>query len=131
MAQLSTADMRIPIQYALTYPERVEMDGSLAGLDLFARDLHFEKPDEQRFPCLALGRAALEQGGAMPCVLNAADEVAVEAFLAHRLRFSRIPQVIEGVMAQAPEGRLASFEDVLECDRDARRLATEIVARAG
>lgn len=131
MAQLSTADMRIPIQYALTYPERVEMDGSLAGLDLFARDLHFERPDEQRFPCLALGRAALEQGGAMPCVLNAADEVAVEAFLAHRLPFSRIPQVIEGVMAQAPEGRLASFADVLECDRDARRLATEIVARAG
>lgn len=130
MAQLSTADMRIPIQYALTYPDRVSVDGDSLNLDLFlARELHVELPDNEKFPCLALGRRALEQGGSMPCVLNAADEVAVEGFLARRLPFSRIPQVIEEVMEKSLVAPLASLEDVLACDREARRRAEELVRK--
>ncbi|MCL5006000.1 MAG: 1-deoxy-D-xylulose-5-phosphate reductoisomerase [Acidobacteria bacterium] len=128
MAQLSVADMRLPIQYALTYPERVPANGNLPLLDLIAtRRLRFQKPDERRFPCLALGRAALEQGGAMPCALNAADEVAVEAFLAHRLRFSDIPRLIERVLNETPGARLSSMEEVLECDKRSRERAGELL----
>jgi 1-deoxy-D-xylulose-5-phosphate reductoisomerase len=129
-AQLSVADMRLPILYALTYPDRVELKGEGLRLDLVeAGNLHFENPDHARFPCLDLARAALEEGGAVPCALNAADEIAVEAFLARRLGFWGIPQVIERVMRQTPRARLVSLEDVLECDREARRRATEQVAR--
>ncbi len=129
MAQLSVADMRLPIQYALTYPERVELNGHPFGLDLAAIGrLHFENPDLARFPCLELARQALEKGGAMPCALNAGDEVAVEAFLRGRVCFSDIPRVIERVMAQTPEVRLNSLDDVLECDREARGRAAEAVA---
>jgi len=128
VAQLSVADMRLPIQYALTYPERLSANGHLPLLDLIAtRRLNFHKPDERRFPCLALGRSALEAGGAMPCALNAADEVAVEAFLDHRLRFSDIPRLIEGVLRETPVGRLSSLEEVLECDQSARQRARALV----
>ncbi len=130
MAQLSAADMRLPIQYALTYPERLAVNGDVPALDLLAMGrLHFLPPDLDRFPCLALARQALEQGGAMPCVLNAADEVAVEAFLARRLAFSAIPRVIEQAMAQSPTRRLGSLEDVLACDAETRTRAREAVAR--
>jgi len=128
MAQLSVADMRLPIQYALTYPERLSANGNLPLLDLIAtRRLRFQKPDEKRFPCLALGRLALEKGGAMPCALNAADEVAVEAFLARRIRFSDIPRLIEGVLSETPGAQLGSLEAVLECDKRARERARELV----
>ena len=107
MAQLGVPDMRIPIQYALTYPDRVAVTEKGLGLDLIsAGRLHFGKPDTQRFPSLDLAREALVQGGIMPCVLNAADEVAVEAFLNNRLRFSAIPRLIEEVMRQ-----MGSFRD--------------------
>ena len=130
MAQLGVADMRIPIQYALTYPDRVTVNGDL-GLDLTATGgLQFQLPDARRFPCLELGREALEKGGALPCALNAADEIAVEAFLESRLRFSRIPQVIEEVMSQTPMVGLNSLDDVAECDQRSRQLAKEIVAKA-
>lgn len=129
LAQLSVADMCLPIQYALTYPERVETNGEFRGLDLAALGrLHFEKPDGVRFPCLGLAREALEKGGAMPCALNAADEVAVEAFLAGRLRFADIPRVIERVMARTPTAPFDSLGDVMESDREARRWAEEVVA---
>ncbi len=128
MAQLAVADMRLPIQYALTYPERVVMEESLR-LDLMAVGcLHFEQPDCARFPCLDLARAALDQGGAMPCALNAADEIAVEAFLSGRLSFTGIPRVIERVMKQTPHVQLHSIGDVLACDAEARRRACELVA---
>lgn len=131
LAQLSVPDMRIPIQYALTYPERVTLNGNALGLDLPARRrLTFRKPDTRRFPCLELAREALEKGGTMPCVLNAADEVAVEAFLANRLRFSDIPHLIERVMDEAPKVDLDSLETVLRCDQEARRRATELVKNA-
>ena len=100
------------------------------GLDLAALGrLTFRKPDTRRFPCLELGRAALEKGGAMPCVLNAADEVAVESFLTRRLPFGDIPRVIERVMRRMPETELRSLDDVLKCDREARQLARELIPR--
>jgi 1-deoxy-D-xylulose-5-phosphate reductoisomerase len=130
MAQLGVADMRIPIQYALTYPERVTVNGDLS-LDLAATGcLHFQRPDVKRFPCLELGREALKRGGALPCALNAADEIAVEAFLESRLRFSRIPRVIEEVMSQTAMVGLNSLDDVVECDQQSRQRAREIVAKA-
>ena len=129
MAQLSVADMRLPIQYALTYPERVALNEESLRLDLVAVGrLHFERPDTARFPCLGLARGALEQGGGMSCALNAADEIAVEAFLARRLRFSGIPRVIERVMSKTPKVQFRSIEDVLECDAEARQRARELVA---
>jgi 1-deoxy-D-xylulose-5-phosphate reductoisomerase len=121
LAQLAVPDMRIPIQYALTYPDRLPINGSGLTLDLASlQRLNFERPDRQRFPCLDLAREALEKGDAWSCALNAADEVAVEAFLAGRLRFTSIPKVVEGVTRQTPAVRLSSLADVLECDRDAR-----------
>lgn len=129
LAQLAVADMRLPIQYALTYPERVACDGEPLALDfLTVRRLNFHNPDVKRFPCLELGREAIERGGAVPCALNAADEVAVNAFLEHRLPFSAIPKVIERVIEHASSQRFHSMDEVLECDRESRRRATEIVA---
>jgi 1-deoxy-D-xylulose-5-phosphate reductoisomerase len=129
IAQMSVPDMRLPIQYALNFPDRLAMNGDSQGLDLTAlRKLRFAAPDTRRFPCLDLAREALRKGGSLPCALNAADEVAVEAFLAHRLRFSDIPRVIEGVLEQTTHAQsCSSLDDVLECDREARRLALELV----
>jgi 1-deoxy-D-xylulose-5-phosphate reductoisomerase len=130
MAQLGVPDMRIPIQYALTYPDRVALTETGLRLDLIsARRLHFENPDTKRFPSLELAREALVQGGILPCALNAADEVAVEAFLNGRLRFSAIPKLIEEVMRQMGAQRtINSLEDVLEGDREARRRAALVIA---
>jgi 1-deoxy-D-xylulose-5-phosphate reductoisomerase len=130
MAQMSVPDMRIPIQYALTYPDRLAVSGDSLGLDLIsARRLNFRQPDTKRFPSLDLAREALRRGGIMPCVLNAADEIAVEAFQNHRLRFSSIPRLIEEVMRQMPSRQaLNSLEDVMEGDREARRRATEVIS---
>jgi len=130
MAQLSVPDMRVPIQYALTYPERLAVDGDTLGLDLLAAPrLTFRKPDTKRFPCLELARQALEQGGVMPCALNAADEVAVEAFLARRVKFTDIPRVIGKVLERTHQARTAgSIEEVLDADREARSRARELVA---
>ena len=131
MAQLAVADMRGPIQYALTYPARVAVKDESLRLDLTAvRGLHFHKPDGRRFPCLELAREALEVGGVAPIALNAADELAVEAFVGHRLRFVDIPRVIEEVMKQSPRTQLKSFGDIIEADQEVRRLAAEVVAKA-
>ncbi len=127
MAQLSVPDMRLPIQYALTYPERLVANSGTRPLDLLATGrLNFQKPDTRRFPCLELAREALDRGGAMPCALNAADEVAVEAFLARRIRFTDIARVIEKVLRQMPPVRVESLEAVLECDREARQRAAAL-----
>jgi 1-deoxy-D-xylulose-5-phosphate reductoisomerase len=130
VAQLSVPDMRLPIQYALTYPDRLAVNGDALSLDLASsRRLSFCKPDTKRFPCLELARQALAEGGLMPCALNAADEVAVEAFLARRLRFSDIPRVIERVLRQTTQVRApGSLDDILECDREARRQASELIS---
>jgi len=128
LAQLAVADMRLPIQYALTYPERAAVNGDIPGLDLLATQrLSFLRPNSRRFPCLELGREALEKGGALPCALNAADEIAVEAFLARRLKFSDIPKVIERVMRSTSSGKLGTIDQVLACDLEARHRSAECV----
>ena len=128
LAQLGPTDMRMPIQYALTYPEREASNGvqlDWSGL----RRLDFEKPSMRRFPCLRLAREALAQGGAQPCALNAADEVAVAAFLERRLPFGGIAEVIESVLERMPRVQLGAVDDVLAADLEARRLASEEITR--
>ncbi len=131
IAQLGVTDMRLPIQYAFSYPERWE--SPLPRLDL-ARcgPLAFDAPDLERFPCLGLAYAALRGGGALPVILNAANEVAVEAFLAARLPFAAIPTVVEGVLDAATGGSVAapdSLSDVRALDGWARDRCAIAVAR--
>lgn len=128
LAQLGPTDMRVPIQYALTYPERLPADGCALDWKRL-RKLVFEKASPRRFPCLRLAREALRAGGAHPCALNAADEVAVAAFLERRLPFSGIAGVIEAVLEKTPRGRLGRIEDVLAADAEARRRAEEALGR--
>jgi len=128
LAQLAPPDMRMPIQYALTYPARVA--SNQVALDWTKlRRLDFEKASTRRFPCLRLAREALRKGGAWPCALNAADEVAVAAFLEGRLPFLGIPEVIEAVLERTPKVKFGSIQDVLAADAEARRLAGEEVGK--
>jgi 1-deoxy-D-xylulose-5-phosphate reductoisomerase len=127
IAQLSNPDMRVPIAHALGFPERIE-SGALP-LDLAAiGTLSFERPDPQRFPCVGLAYAALREGGTAPAVLNAANEVAVAAFLDGKLRFTAIPRVIEHALRAAPGTAADSLETVLDADRRARAAARDGVA---
>jgi 1-deoxy-D-xylulose 5-phosphate reductoisomerase len=128
LAQLAPPDMRMPIQYALTYPERVASNQVALDWTKLKR-LDFEKASTRRFPCLRLAREALKKGGAWPCALNAADEVAVAAFLEGRLPFLGIAGVIEAVLERTPRVKFASIADVLTADAEARQLAGEEVAR--
>jgi 1-deoxy-D-xylulose-5-phosphate reductoisomerase len=126
LAQLGPTDMRMPIQYALTYPERAASNG--VALDWTKlRRLDFEKVSVRRFPCLRLAREALRKEGAYPCAFNAADEVAVEAFLERRLCFAGIAEVIERVLTRMPKIRMSAIADVLAADSEARRIAREEV----
>jgi 1-deoxy-D-xylulose-5-phosphate reductoisomerase len=128
VAQLGPADMRMPIQYALTYPERVASNEVQLQLGSVRR-LDFEKVSPRRFPCLRLAREALQRGGVQPCALNAADEVAVAAFLDQTLPFFGIARVIDGVLKRMPRAQLHTIEDVAEADSEARRLAREEVEK--
>ncbi|MGB7845195.1 MAG: 1-deoxy-D-xylulose-5-phosphate reductoisomerase [Candidatus Acidiferrum sp.] len=128
LAQLAPPDMRMPIQYALTFPARIA--SNQVALDWSKlRRLDFAKASTRRFPCLRLAREAMKKGGALPCALNAADEVAVAAFLDHRLPFLGIPGVIEAVLARTPRIKLSSIDDVLSADAEARRQAAEEIVR--
>ena len=127
IAQLSNPDMRVPIAHALGFPERIESGAT--PLDLAAiGQLSFERPDARRFPCLALAYAALREGGTAPAVLNAANEIAVAAFLERRLAYTAIPQVIEHALQRTPATQADSLETVLDADRSARRAAADCVA---
>jgi len=131
IAQLGVADMGVPILYALTYPERRPTPA--ARLDL-ARvgQLTFFEPDPARFPCLRLARHALEQGGAAPVVLNAANEIAVAAFLDRRIAFTDIPELIEDALVDVPAGELESIEACVAIDAETRRrVERAVAARAG
>jgi len=130
LAHMGYPDMRVPISYALHYPERVEVP--VAPLDLAEiGSLTFEAPDEAAFPCLALARAAASAGGTAPCVLNAANEVAVHAFLRGRLSFLGIASVIEETLEEMGAAPVHSFESLYEADRAAREIAEEaVLARA-
>ncbi len=119
LAQFSVTDMRLPILYALTYPERIVSDMRFAVSDL--RHLDFSPPDLKRFPCLRLAYEAVEAGGAKTVALNAADEVAVAAFLEGRIGFDQIPRVIENVLAETSSGALESIAKVLEANGEAQR----------
>jgi len=125
LAQISVTDMRLPILYALTYPERIPSDLRFSISDL--RHLDFCPPDMEKFPCLALAYEAAVSGGAKTIALNAADEVAVAAFLEEQIGFEDIPRIIEAVMAATPAGHLESIQKVLTLDTEARLLAREIV----
>ncbi|HXT71273.1 MAG TPA: 1-deoxy-D-xylulose-5-phosphate reductoisomerase [Vicinamibacterales bacterium] len=128
IAQLSVTDMRLPIQYAFAYPDR--WDGALPPLDL-ARlgTLEFSPPDLERFPCLRLAYDALRQGGAWPIVLNAANEVAVDAFLSSRIPFQAIPRVIEAALNASDRDSLApsTISDVRAMDAWARAFSHETI----
>ncbi|MDD5328399.1 MAG: 1-deoxy-D-xylulose-5-phosphate reductoisomerase [Sulfuricella sp.] len=130
MAQLGNPDMRTPIAYALGFPERI--DAGVPSLDLFkiAR-LDFEAPDTARFPCLALAYQALRHGGTAPAIMNAANEVAVEAFLAERIPFKAIPGMIENVLEQEGAGPVERLEDVIDADVRARTTAREWMMAKG
>ena len=127
LAQLSVTDMRLPILYALTWPDRVASDLRFPVGDL--RNLDFCPPDMQRFPCLRLAYEAAEQGGAKTIALNAADEVAVAAFLDGHIRFEEISRTIEGVMGETEAHHPTSINEVLAIDSEARRKAGERVSR--
>nr|WP_245353443.1 MULTISPECIES: 1-deoxy-D-xylulose-5-phosphate reductoisomerase [unclassified Pseudomonas] len=130
LAQLGNPDMRTPIANALAWPERI--DSGVAPLDLFAiARLDFHAPDEQRFPCLRLARQAAEAGNSAPAVLNAANEVAVEAFLERRIRFPEIAGMIEQVLDQEPVVPLPSLDAVFAADQRARELSREWLRRHG
>jgi 1-deoxy-D-xylulose-5-phosphate reductoisomerase len=127
LAQFSVTDMRLPILYALTYPERIESDMGFPVMDL--RHLDFCPPDMEKFPCLRLAYRAVEAGGTKTVALNAADEVAVAAFLAGKIRFDDIPQVIESTLSETPVRNLESIQMVLEADGSARQAAQSKIER--
>src|SRR5690606_22499784 len=119
LAHLGYPDMRVPISYALHFPERADV--ALPTLDLAAVGaLTFEEPDLGRFPCLRLAFEAGRAGGTAPCVLNAADEVAVEAFLGGRIPFTAIPRVVERTLEELPAARPTHFQDLYAVDAEAR-----------
>jgi 1-deoxy-D-xylulose-5-phosphate reductoisomerase len=128
IAQLGIADMGIPILYALSYPRRLPCDA--ARLDLTrVSSLTFEEADTERFPCLTLARRALTEGGCAPAILNAANEVAVAAFLDGRIRFTQIPELIEEALVRVPNHALDSIESCAEIDARTRALVAGWVAR--
>jgi 1-deoxy-D-xylulose-5-phosphate reductoisomerase len=130
MAQLGSPDMRTPIAYGLAYPERIS--AGVKPLDLFAiARLDFEAPDHQRFPCLGLAYAAIREGGAAPAILNAANEVAVAAFLAEQIRFTQIPQLIESTLMAKVGLAAGSLDELLAADHQARTHAKALVAKWG
>jgi 1-deoxy-D-xylulose-5-phosphate reductoisomerase len=130
LAQLGNPDMRTPIAHALAWPERI--DSGVASLDIFAvARLDFSAPDLQRFRCLRLAYEAVRAGGTSGAILNAANEVAVQAFLERRLPFTGIARVVERVMDEVPHGAADTLEAVMGADMVARERAEEFVAASG
>jgi 1-deoxy-D-xylulose-5-phosphate reductoisomerase len=128
LAQFSVTDMRLPILYALTYPERIQSDLRFPVRNL--RHLDFTPPDMSKFPCLRIAYEAAEAGGAKTVALNAADEVAVGAFLEGKIAFDEIPRLIEDAVSASNSGKLGSIQKVLEADAETRRYTLERVAGA-
>ena len=125
-AQLGMPDMRLPIQYAFSYPQRIK--ASFDRLDFFTmKELTFEQPDTNRFRCLALAYEALNKGGNMACIVNAANEVVVSAFLKDRISFLRMSEVIEQSMAKVPFIQTPTYEDYVATDAEARRIAESLI----
>lgn len=130
IAQMAITDMRLPIAYALSYPERLELD--LPSLDLVkVKTMSFLAPDVERFPCLDLAYRAARTGGSMPCVLNAANDVAVAAFLNQQLSFQDISRIVARTMEGHSLSSMETIEDVLQCERGASKLAEQLVQQMG
>src|SRR6202034_1086984 len=127
LPQRGPTDMRMPIQYALTYPDREASNECALDWSALKR-LDFEDVPPRKFRCFELARHAAELGGPLPCALNAADEIAVAAFLERKLPFLGIGSIIERVLEKMPQARMASIDDVLAADAEARRLARQFVA---
>ena len=128
LAQLGNPDMRTPIAYGLAWPERI--DSGVAPLDLFkVATMNFTAPDFERFPCLALAYQALRAAGTAPAILNAANEVAVAAFLDKRIPFLYIPRLIEAVLDALPVNAVGSLDDVLDADAEARLVAQQQIGK--
>ena len=127
IAELGNPDMRTPIAHALAYPDRIT--AGVEPLDLFAvASLNFEQPDFERFPCLALAYRALREGGSSPATLNAANEIAVQAFLERKIGFTAIPEIIAAVMDRLPAEVVGTLAEVLAADKSAREVAEALVA---
>lgn len=125
-AQMGVPDMRLPIQYAFSYPRRLPLNGE--RLDLFKmKDLTFEQPDTERFRCLALAYEALKQGGNMPCIVNAANEIANRAFIEDKIGFERIAEIIEETMANVGFTRESTLDTYLDTDKQARLFASSLL----
>jgi len=129
-AQLGLPDMRLPIQYALSYPKRLKNDYKRFSFTDYP-SLSFFEPDVQTFRCLPLAYHAIEQGGNMPCILNAANEIAVEAFLQGKLKFLHIADVIENTMQKATFRQAVSIDDFVQTNAEARKIAGELVTHYG
>jgi 1-deoxy-D-xylulose-5-phosphate reductoisomerase len=127
LAHLGNPDMRVPIAYALRHPDRVDVPVPVLDLTEIG-SLTFEPPDEDAFPCLAIARKAAEAGGTGPCVLNAANEVAVHAFLGGRLPFMGIPAVIDATLERVGAATVHGFDSLYQADAEARTVAGELVA---
>jgi 1-deoxy-D-xylulose-5-phosphate reductoisomerase len=128
LAQMGNPDMRTPIAHAMAWPERIE--SGVSSLDVFeVGQLTFEVPDTARFPCLALAYTALDAGGDMPAVLNAANEVAVQAFLQRKIPFTGIPRLIESAMDGHATGVQVDVDELLMIDDDIRRVTMERIGR--
>ncbi len=127
LAQMGNPDMRTPIAHALAWPERIE--SGVSSLDLFeVARLDFEAPDRQRFPCLSLAYQAIEQGGTAPAILNAANEVAVAAFLDRRVGFMAIPEIIETALSAIPAIEPRSLDELLDVDAQTRIMAEQQIS---
>ena len=126
MAQLSQPDMRLPIQFALSYPERIDLNARRIDFAELAQ-LTFEKPDLERFPCLGLAYGALEKGGNATCIMNGANEVAVAAFLEGKLRFMQIPEIIATTLARCSFVAKPDLEAIYSTDFEAKRIAAELI----
>ena len=124
-AQLGVPDMRLPIQYAFSYPDRLPLTGE--RLDLFRHPLEFFEPDLEKFRCLALAFEAIRQGGNMPCIVNAANEIVNRAFLEDRCWFLQMAEIIEKTMQRATFNANPDYEVYVETDKEARRIAAEML----
>jgi len=126
-AQLGIPDMRLPIQYAFSYPKRLHL--SSERLNLFSQPLEFFEPDLKKFRCLALAFKAIEQGGNMPCILNAANEIVNRGFLEDKCKFLQMGEIIEETMGRMTMIDNPRYEDLVNCDAEARRIATKLMTK--
>lgn len=124
-AQLGVPDMHLPIQYAFSFPERLSIKAD--RLDLFKQPLEFFKPDMRKFRCLALAYQAIDKGGNIPCIMNAANEIVNKAFLEDRCRFLRMSEIIEQAMDTCTYIKTPTYDELIASDREARRVAEELL----